>query len=300
MNRKAVAVVGAVGLLLAVLVSACGSRPPPDVVKAPVQVVRVSWGVIGYRTVGQGRPLVLLVGAPGSIDDWTPALVDDLARGARVYAMDYEGIGRTTLRNGGWGFTIPRLADDTADFIRALHLGQVDVMGWSFGSWVAQVLAVRHPTLVRRLVLAATALGDGHASIKNISPPAHFNANYPDSGGFPYTAKGRAAAIAYDHAVHAYPDYNTEERIGVVMTLEGQTHWLDGLVKEGHMAATINAPTLVGDGSQDIFLPLPDSPDVAKAIPHATLKLYPDAGHDFLFQHEADWSHLVLHFLNSP
>ena len=58
-------------------------------------------------------------------------------------------------------------------------------------------------------------------------------------------------------------------------------------------------PVLVGDGTKDAILPTPDSVRVAKAIPHATLKLYPDAGHGFLFQYEADWSNRVLHFLNT-
>lgn len=297
MNRKAVAVVGAVGLLLAVLVSACGS-PSPDAMKAPVQVVRVSWGQIGYRVVGQGRPLVLLIGEPATLDNWTPSLIDRLAVRARVYAMDYEGIGRTTVRLPE-KITITRLADDTATFIRALHLGRVDVMGWSMGGFVAQSLAVRYPTLVRRLVLAATALGDGTAKGNDVSPPANYNCQAEKWYAFPFNAKGCAAGIAYDRAVHSYPDYAKE--VSVVSNAEdtATSLWIDGLVKEGHMAAHIEAPVLVGDGSQDAILPMPDSVKVANAIPHATLKLYPDAAHGFLFQHEADWTRLVLHFLNS-
>jgi len=301
MKRKAVTVAGAVGLLLGVLLSACGSQPPPDAVKAPVQTVRVKWGVVGYRTLGEGRPLVLLVGEPASIDNWTPALIDDLARGARVYAIDYEGIGRTTLRNPGQ-FTITRLADDTADFIRALRLGSVNVMGFSMGSFVAQSLAVRYPTLVHRLVLAAPALGDGTAKGNDISPPAHYICKGASWRwvAFPFTAKGCAAAVAYFRAIHAYPDF-ADEDVDIVAQAEDSAAgaWLGGLVKEGHLAARIAVPVLVGGGTQDALLPMPDSVNVAKTIPHATLKLYPDAGHGFLFQHEADWTRLVLDFLNS-
>ena len=296
MRARVAAVIGVLGLAFAV--TAYGSQPPPTAVTAPVRVVRVSWGSIGYRVVGKGRPLVLLVGEPGSIDSWSPSLLDALAGGARVYAMDYEGIGRTTLRSRAH-FTITRLADDTADFIRALHLAPADVMGWSFGSVVAQSLAVRYPTLVRRLVLAATAPGDGSAKGNDVSPPAHYSCQ----GRwwlFPFNAKGCAAAIADLRAIHAYPDYNFESK-DIVSAIEDSAldSWLLGLVKEGHRASAITTPVLVGDGTQDAILPMPDSANVANAIPHATLKLYSDAGHGFLFQHAADWSRLVLHFLDT-
>jgi pimeloyl-ACP methyl ester carboxylesterase len=87
-----------------------------------VRVVPVSRGEMGYRSLAHGHPLVLLVGGGGladSIDDWPPALIDALAREHRAVAMDYEGIGRTTSRSGN--LTIPRLANDTAAFMVALH-----------------------------------------------------------------------------------------------------------------------------------------------------------------------------------
>ena len=101
---QVVAGVGVAGLVSGVafaLALASGSQAP-DVVKAPVRVVRVPWGVIGYRVVGRGWPLVLLNGMEESLDDWSPALLDDLGRGARVCTIDYEGVGRSSLN--------PRLA----------------------------------------------------------------------------------------------------------------------------------------------------------------------------------------------
>jgi dienelactone hydrolase len=115
---------------------------------------------------------------------------------------------------------------------------------------------------------------------------------------FPYTAKGCAASIAYDRAIHTYSDFAKED-LDVISSAEDNaaTFWIDGLVKEGHSAAKMKAPVLVGDGTKDWLTPA--SKQVAKTIPHATIKLYPDASHGFLFQYEPDWSRLVLHFLNS-
>lgn len=264
---------------------------------APIATVPVSWGTIGYRSVGHGPPLVLLVGggdipAP-SIDNWPPSLVNGLARSHRVLAMDYEGVGRTTLRPGK--LTIDRMADDTADFIRALHLPRADVMGWSMGGFVAQALAIRHPQLVRRLVLCSTALGDGTARPATVSgEPA-----YPGQWLFPLNSKNRARAAAYERAIHAYPHYYGGPR--QVSYAEGYTAyaWVHGGIPDGHYASRISAPTLVGGGSQDVVLPLPDSPDLARAIRHSTLTLYPDSGHGFLVQHALDWTHRVDRFLSA-
>src|SRR5947209_5124670 len=121
-----------VGCLLAA--GPAGAVTGPNAVATPIRTVHVSWGTIGYRSVGQGSALVLLAGggAPTpSIDDWPPALINRLALTHRVLAVDYEGVGRTTLRRGELG--IDRLADDTANFITALGLRRVDVLGWSMG-----------------------------------------------------------------------------------------------------------------------------------------------------------------------
>src|SRR5437763_4041947 len=99
------------------LAATASAATAPNALTAPIRTVHVSWGTIGYRSVGHGPPLVLLIGGgpPGpSIDDWPPSLIDGLALTHRVLAMDYEGIGRTTLRHGTLG--IDRLADDSASF----------------------------------------------------------------------------------------------------------------------------------------------------------------------------------------
>lgn len=57
------------------------------------------------------------------------------------------------------------MADDTAALIRALGYRQADLLGWSMGGNIAEVLALRHPSVIRRLVLAATDPGSRHAVV---------------------------------------------------------------------------------------------------------------------------------------
>src|SRR5450755_457328 len=64
------------------------TAPKPSITTAPVRAIHTTLGTVGYRSIGQGRPLVLIMGLSGSIDAWQPKFIDDLARHHRVIALD--------------------------------------------------------------------------------------------------------------------------------------------------------------------------------------------------------------------
>ena len=111
-----------------------------------------------YRDTGGGRaggvPLVLLQHFRGNLDNWDPALVDALAATRRVITFDNAGVGGST---GTTPDTIEQMARDALAFLTALQLGQVDLLGFSIGSFVAQQIALVRPAVVRRIVLASAA-----------------------------------------------------------------------------------------------------------------------------------------------
>ena len=265
----------------------------PSAVGAPVGVARVAWGTIGYRSVGHGRPLVLLMGGgsqPFSIDHWPPSLIDALARNHRVLAIDHEGVGSTTLRPGV--MTITRLADDTAAFIAALHLKRPDVLGWSMGGFVAQALAVRHPDSVRRIILCASAPGDGHGIGNQVGSPP-----YPGAYLFPPGPQNAARAQAFERSIQQYPGYyEGSQQVGFLQA-NAINRWLDGSDRAGHRLKRLRTAALIGDGLQDQIAPVANSRMLAAAIPHAQLKIYRDAAHGFFIQHLHDWVRRVDRFL---
>src|ERR1700729_4404720 len=134
-----------------------------SVVSAPVRIAHTRLGAVGYRVVGSGPPLVLIMGYAGTMEVWDPRLVHALARHNRVVMFDNAGIGRTQPLPGEQTatLTIDAMADQTSALIDALGLGRPDVLGWSMGGMIAQALAVLHPAQVRRLVLCATYPGTG-------------------------------------------------------------------------------------------------------------------------------------------
>ncbi len=107
-----------------------------------------------YEIYGQGQPLVLLHGALGAIEMYGSNIAA-LAAHRQVIAADLQGHGRTADIDRPISYE--GMGDDVAALIRYLGLGRADVMGYSLGGGAALQTAIRHPDVVRRLVLVSTA-----------------------------------------------------------------------------------------------------------------------------------------------
>jgi alpha-beta hydrolase superfamily lysophospholipase len=148
--------------LASVAVSACGSalvKPTAataSVVSAPVRVAHTRLGAVGYRMVGSGPPLVLIMGYGWTMESWDPRLVHALAQHNRVVMFDNSGVGRT--RQLPAPLTIDAMADQTSALTDTLSLGGPNVLGWSMGGMIAQALAVLHPAQVLALLIPGSRL----------------------------------------------------------------------------------------------------------------------------------------------
>ena len=106
-----------------------------------------------YEIHGTGRPLILLHGGLGAIEMFGPNL-PALAQGRQVIAVDLQGHGRTADIDRP--LSVALMADDIAALIKHLGLASADVMGYSLGGGVALQTAIRHPEVVRKLVVVST------------------------------------------------------------------------------------------------------------------------------------------------
>jgi pimeloyl-ACP methyl ester carboxylesterase len=126
-------------------------------VEAKNQTLSAANGVdYAYRATSASDtpPLVLLQHFRGNLDNWDPALIDALASGRRVITFDNRGVAASS---GTTPSTIAQMALDAIDFIDALEVGEVDLLGFSIGSFVAQEIALVRPSIVRNAVLASSA-----------------------------------------------------------------------------------------------------------------------------------------------
>jgi pimeloyl-ACP methyl ester carboxylesterase len=278
----------------AVAKAATGSTAPvPDsvsIASTPVQTVRTTLGTVGYRSIGNGPALVLVNGWSGTMEDWGPLLVDALAQHYRVITFDNAGIGRT--QGLPPPLTIDAMADQTAAFIDALHLGRPDVLGWSMGTTIAQALAVLHPSEARRLVLCAPYPGNGAVVLP---PKSVLYAKNDPTALFP--ADQVDAELSYDLSISSYPKAPPAPEATDAAQLTAVQQWWAGGDPAGQLVATITAPTLLADGTVDRLDPVANSHLLARLIPGARLELYPDAGHAFLFQDYSAFAALVESFL---
>jgi pimeloyl-ACP methyl ester carboxylesterase len=107
-----------------------------------------------YEVSGEGEPLVVLHGAYMNIPTMG-AIVGKLAETHKVYAIEFQGHGRTTDIDRP--ITYPNLADDVAVFMDKVGLEKADVFGYSMGAAAGLQLAIRHPEKVGKLIAASVA-----------------------------------------------------------------------------------------------------------------------------------------------
>jgi len=267
-----------------------------SVTSEPVRVTSTSIGNVAYREIGNGPPLVLIMGFAGSMSTWDPLFVDALAQRYRVVVFNNAGIGQTTGFTGA--LSIDDMANQTSALITALGLGRPYVLGWSMGTTIAQALAVLHPAQVRALVLSAGFPGSG-AMVR--PPQSAIDAlTSPDTQtmlSVLFPADQHAAGVTFLTATSSYPPGESVPATVITQQEHAIDAWWAGTDPAGQRTSAITVPTLIADGAEDRVDPPANSRSLAALIPGARLIFYPDAGHAFLFQDAAAYVPAIESFL---
>lgn len=276
-------------------------------VTAPTRFIEAANGVrYAYRRFGTpgGTPLVLLPRFRGDLDTWDPALLDALAIERELVLVNNRGVSSTS---GTTPSSITEMARDLISFVEALGLGSIDLLGFSLGGFVAQEVALIRPDLVRRLILAATGPQGGpnmHGWRKDIADAVR--KDEPGAAELLYTffkptETSQAAGRDYLGRFLA----RTEDR-DVPSSLQTRDAHYDAVCAWGvadharlQRLQSIRQPTFVANGDADAMIPPSLSHLMGGLIPQAAVKIYPDAGHGFLFQHHAEFAADVNAFLSA-
>jgi pimeloyl-ACP methyl ester carboxylesterase len=260
-----------------------------------------------YRRFGNaeaGVPLVFLQHFRGNIDNWDPALIEAIAADREVVLFDNVGIGATTGATPG---TVEEMARDAVVFLDSLGLSRVDLFGFSLGGFVAQEIALTHPSLVQRLILAGTGpkgapgMEEWRPDVvdsvvaDDISPEGYVHVFYANSDSSRTAAQASLGRI-----------YQRQEGRDTEPSLEAKNAQYQAVLAWGVRDWTaiqrlleISQPTLILQGDNDIMIPTAASYTLAGLIPNSKITIYPDASHGSIFQYTTEAARETVAFLSN-
>jgi pimeloyl-ACP methyl ester carboxylesterase len=275
---------------------------------ARTQFIETNGGTYAYRRFGNGpgRPLLCLQHFTGTLDNWDPAVADPLAAGREVILFENAGLGRSS---GKVPDTVAGMAKHAFAFLDGLGLASCDVLGYSLGGMVAQVMAQERPAIFRRIILVGTAPRGGEDIMHLEKPELAKHLADPNLRGYPVLQKIFFTSSQVSQAAG-------EAFVGRLMQRKEDLEPPSGRdVAQAQMAAfrewdrytgerfadlrSIRQPTLVVNGVFDAMIAVRNSYWLAENLPNAVLLTYPDAGHASLFQYPESFTRQAAAFLAS-
>jgi pimeloyl-ACP methyl ester carboxylesterase len=276
------------------------STPPAQDAGSNHLQVNVGDIEVAYRVLGEGAPLIMIMGYSGTMDLWDPDVLDALATHYQVITFDNRGMGGTTA--GSKDFTIEQFADDTAGFMEALGVARAQVLAWSMGTNVAVELALRHPDRVDRLILYAADPG----GTESIPATDDVLQRLTDTSG---TAEERGMRLLElllptewlkEHAETIqkmfYRPMEPVSPESVAKQATAIAAWRGCYDR----LAEIKSPTMLITGTLDVITPPGNSMKMVQQMPDAWLVQLRGGGHGAMYQYPQQLSQIVIDFLAAP
>jgi 3-oxoadipate enol-lactonase len=235
---------------------------------------------IYYDENGAGHPLLLIPGFSNSRLTWWKQ-IDPLSKKYRVISIDNRDVGDSGLGSGP--YTIPDMADDAAGLIQSLRLNTTYVVGWSMGGFISLELTLRHPGLVKKLILVSTSAGgathipptpeilnllnpipneDIEQSIRRIFPsltaPGYMQSHPEDLSQLVHNGKAKPIRLE-----------SYQRQLGAIIAWKGVSPRLN----------QITVPTLILHGDADPLVPYGNGQHLSTHIQGAKFLTYPLVGH---------------------
>lgn len=268
------------------------------------QYITVGGNQIAYRELSKGKsemPLVMLVHLAAVLDNWDPKLLDLIAQEHHVIVMDLPGVGAS---QGKVADTIPGMAAQTIEIIKALGYNKVNLLGLSMGGMIAQEIVRLDGSLVNRLILAGTGPRGGvemdkvtgktfrfmfKGALHRVDPKRYIFYNHDEQGGV------EARKVLDRMGMRKKEDSDKEMNVpGFLTQLKAIKRW----GKDAQDAlAFITQPTLIVNGDNDLQVPTANSYEMHEKIAGSKLIIYPNAGHGSIFQYAEEFSKELLAFL---
>ncbi|WP_035759297.1 alpha/beta fold hydrolase [Granulicoccus phenolivorans] len=259
---------------------------------------------VHYNEAGEGHPLILIHGSGPGATGWSnfSPNIAELAKDFRVFAIDLPG----------WGKSSPRPAAEynhpevVSQFITALDLGAVALVGNSMGGMVSLAMAARHPEQVSHLI----TMGPGSGGVTIMDPAGGL------SEGLKILYRGYADPTPENFELTVeVMTYNTPKEIAIPLSKqraanaqanpEHLKNWLEGSAggpplrygASDQELASITAPALLVHGRDDRVVTFEHTLRLVKLIPNSRAYLINRCGHWAQLEHAEEFNGIVKHFL---
>jgi pimeloyl-ACP methyl ester carboxylesterase len=211
-----------------------------------------------HQIHGSGRPVVLLHGGLLTIDVMFGPLLPTLAARRQVIAVELQGHGRTA--DAARTMSVDQLADDVATLLAHLGIEEADVFGFSLGGLVGWSLVMRHPKLVRRLVVASADYRSREAAPDELPRPMPTDADF------------QAMRDAYEAVAPDPSHFDALQQKVSTMVNSTYIGWTADDLR------AVETPTMVIVGDND-FIRVSDAVEAAELLPHGQLAVLPGTTH---------------------
>lgn len=261
-------------------------------------VIRVGDIDMYHERKGQGPALVMIQGLGY---DHRPYLWlrDVLARRFDTILMDNRGVGLSSVPEGP--YSIEQLAEDVRGLMDVLGIPRAHLMGVSMGGYVAQMLALDHPSRIQNLVLGCTCMTGDPARLQMPGSTLEILMNRE---GSPEQIARRGLRVAFSKRFVSLSPGIFEQlvrwRMDRPVTLQGyQAQLAAGMQFDvTERVSTIGHDTLIIHGDQDVVVPPGRGEELAEAIDGARLHVMEGAGHLFFIEEAEQTARVVTRFLD--
>lgn len=269
------------------------------------QFATVGGDRLAYRRLGKlGIPLIFLTHFRGTMDLVDPLLINSIAETRQVILLDNAGVGHS---EGTIQSTLHESGSTVVDFLATIGVPKVDILGFSMGGMIAQSIAVNHPQVVNKLVLAGTQSSYSEGMVS--ADPQIFEI----AGGVSPTEEDMLQLFFYPSNTsralgHAWWERTQERNVsgeerttfvnqaGAQLQNEASANFTSDLGFFDQLKK-VDMPVLITNGIVDVMTPTPNSYLMQSQLPNAQLHIYPDAGHGHLYQVPQVFAKLLELFL---
>lgn len=277
-------------------------QPNTSYIAAPNKTLTAGGISFAYRELGPTEeiPVIFFVHLAGTLDNWDPRIVDAIAKYRHVITFDQQGVGGSS---GKVPATLEQAADDAYIFISALGYDKIDIFSFSMGGMIAQDLIVKHPSLVRKLVLTGTGPRGGKDMDKVVSTTywdiLRATITLSDPKEFLFFNRDTVGKKAAKDFVNRLKERVTDRDKNIKLSAF-QTQ-LTAIAKYGQSKpsdlSVITGPTLIANGDNDRMVPSILSTDLHERIAGSELIIYPNSGHGGIFQYWEEFTPVAVEFL---